>query len=147
MLFSALNSLTSATSRATRANLRRYQQMTRMYRQRHSVAMGELANVGQQQTADINQRFTNLGGRMQQDLVSRGLSASTLGGDAMRGVETDRSSALARLGESLAMQRVNVGGQLSGDLLAMMERRTDSYPDVSSLLQMLQALGRVGVRR
>lgn len=74
----------------------------------------ELKGYGDQQKADIDKGFANQEAAITQDLISRGLSPTSVSAVAKTLNETERSGEQRRLGEDLARNRVDLlGGILS----------------------------------
>lgn len=134
----------SAYDEAKAANESRYGEMMGGYQERYDRGMGMLSDYGQQMGADIDEGFFNQAQATKQDLSRRGLSNTTIAGGAAIQNERERSKEQRRLGEDLTRLRTTQDAQLSGDLLAAMERRTDEYPDFNQMMALSQALGASG---
>jgi len=84
----------------------------------------------------------------EQDLISRGLGQTTIRESARRGVRDDASRARNELQESIARTQAGVvqnraGSEerLGGMLASFMEKRTDAYPDLGMMAQLLEQYG------
>ena len=143
-LADVLSQYQQAMDDANAANDLRYQQGMNMLGDRYTRGMGYLDNAGQQEGADIRQDYHNLGTRIDQDLISRGLSGTTIRPTQQMGVQRELSSSLGRMNERLAQQKVATDAQLSGDIAGFLERREDQAPDISQMLALMQAAGQGG---
>lgn len=92
------------------------------YRDRYKFAEDELQGYGEQQKADINLGFEQKGADISQDLISRGLSASSVGAVNQTLNEQARSAEQRRLGEDLTRNRVNILGGILGEQSLAQER-------------------------
>jgi hypothetical protein len=75
---------------------------------------GDLSQMGVQQKKDIIQQFANTSAKARQDLVGSGLGGSTILPNVMGGISRQEADAQGRLEDTLAQQRVQVGGQEVG---------------------------------
>lgn len=134
-----------ALDEANAANERRYQEILGGYDALHGRVMGDLAGVGQQQTADINRSYRNAGSRTNNQLVQRGFGNSSLISTMQQGNMRERSEAQRRLQEGLLQQRAGYDTRISQGKLGVMERRTDLGPDPNQMIKLMQGMGRGGV--
>ena len=130
--------------KANAANEGRYKGILTGYDDLSKRVSGELANVGQMEQKDINRQYKGMGSDVYQRLVNRGFGNSSLTGTMQMGVERERTDAMARSAERLAMMRANTDMDLSQGRFGVMERRTDQGPDPNQLIQLSQGLGRSG---
>lgn len=112
----------SAYDEAKKANEERYNQI-----------LADLEGVGQQQEADIRSSYGNALTGMQQDLISRGLTGTTVMPSVTQSNQNSMTDALNRWREALLMQK-----------LGFMERRTDAYPDMGMMASLAQNYGASG---
>lgn len=153
----------SASDDANTANRERRDQITGGFGELIDSVLGRLtarentfaqdvAGYGGAQADRINRDYNRLGARSQADLVSRGLTASTIMPSVLRGVEDDRQLALRDLGESVSRLRMGQAAQLSGDtanaagslgqnFLGFLERINETGPDFGQLAQLAQLFG------
>lgn len=131
-------------NRANRANEQRYNQILGGYDALHGRVMGDIAQVGAQERADIDRSYRNMGSDVYQRLVNRGFANSTIPATMRMGVERERLSARGRLASDLAQQRARYDAGITEGKLGVMERRTDLGPDYNQLIQLSQGLGRAG---
>jgi len=136
-----LDAANRAEEAARVANEERYVNMLTEGRNRQEGIMGLIGQQGQSQTAEINRLFNNRLGTIQQDLVSRGLAADP---SLVMASDRERQRALLELQDRLLTQRIGTQERLSGDVLGLMERRNDAYPDIGPLLQMAQQYNQAG---
>lgn len=133
-----------AFDESKKANEDRYQQGVGGYQNRYDRGMGYLDQLGRQEAKDIGQDYDNLQSRVDQNMVSRGLTGTTIAPTMRMGVQREYGGAIGRLNERLANQRLNTDAQLSGDLLGFVERREDVGPDYNQMLALMQAVGAGG---
>ncbi len=126
-----------ATRRANAANNRRYRQILDILRRN----VADTSGSGNAELGLIRQNETQANTSGMQDLVSRGLSNTTL-----RPAVLARNRQTAGLLEQAARERAlraRIGAR--GDLAGAIERREDVGPDFSSLLPLLLRGGAVGL--
>lgn len=123
---------------ARAANESRYQDILGQSEAAYTRNMGYLDKYGQQQSADINQRYSDLGASAVQDLTSRGLGNTTVTATTATGIANQASAEQRRLAEDLAQQRLAADTSLTQAKLGVMERKTDAYPDLNTYLQMAE---------
>lgn len=136
------------------------------YENRYQRGMENLQGLGDQEKADTSQRYKNLASQNTQDMVSRGLTGTTIMPTMRQGIAREESDALSRVNERLQRERLNYDASLSGDALSaqerqygqqqstygnassdtlgFMERRSDTYPDFNQLAALGQAYGAGG---
>ena len=131
-----LQQFQTSQQEARDVNEQRYQSILGGY----DARLSGLEGAGAQERMDIGERWRQTGARRGQDLVSRGLSGSTIqmniGSDIARGESGD----VGRLEERLRGQRM--GAEM--DRLRFMERREDEYPNQPAMLNLMQGLGGSG---
>lgn len=84
---------------------------------RFGSLMGMLDDFSNQRQEDTNQQFRNMASSLTGDLVSRGLTGSTVASSTRQGVENQRIDAQNRLADTINQEKMNWGAQLSGDYL------------------------------
>ena len=127
-----IDALTKGQSDANAANLKLYEEMEALAKENLEGIDAATA----QRAADIGQQFMGLQSRTGQDLVFRGLSASTVQPTVMAGIQAEREGALSR--NALAGEEAKRGARL--DLAGMKERRVDRDPTKDYLGIILQML-------
>lgn len=73
-----------------------------------AAAMGQVANVGAQGAADINQQFTAEANKAKAQLAASGMNNSTVSPSIGSMYTSEKSSALQRLMDSLSQQRAGI---------------------------------------
>lgn len=133
-----------AYDEARAANEARYADILKGYQGRYGSVMGMFEGMGDQARRDIRRDYTNLMGAGQQDLVSRGLTGTTILPTMRMGYEREMQGALGRHEEQLRRERLGYEAGLSADTLGFMERRTDTYPDYAMMANLAMAYGQGG---
>ena len=133
-----------AMDAANAANEARYQQILGGYDDLRSRVMGDMKNVGTQESKDIDREYRNMGSDTYQRLVNRGFANSTIPATMQMGVTREKMASQARLESQLAQQRANYDTSISQGKMGVMERRTDQAPDYNQMLQLSQQLGQSG---
>jgi len=98
--------------------------------QRYQQILGQYENLGQAGRARIEQQTTQRQAEATQGLTSRGLGGTTITSAVERGISSDAEMQRQQLEESVAMQKAGV-----------MERRTDTGPDMGMFANLLQQAG------
>ena len=136
-----INDLQRAQSEAKAANESRYQDILSGYDQRKGDVLGLVEGMGDTAKAGLYDRYRSAEATGQQDMVSRGLTGTTVKPAMERGYRRDYEQGLGSINESLRSQQANLTGNLDMDRLQFMERRTDAYPDTGLYSQILSQLG------
>jgi len=130
----------AAYDQARRANEARYQQILQGYGARRQEAETLLADLGQRERADLQERhFESSAALAQQGLAWQG---STIEPTMQMGLDREQNAQLQRYDEGQARMRLETLGGIDQQRLAFMERRTDAYPDQGQFIQLAQAEGR-----
>lgn len=111
-----------------------------MHDKRYGTAMSLLEGSGQQALRDIDRRYKGLASRQQQDMISRGLTGSTIAPSMQWGVERERQDARGREIERIRREQLATHLGASGDRAASAERLGVGGVD-RSLQQMSEFLG------
>lgn len=101
-------------------------------------------NLGQQQRKDVDTTFDKEKGRLTQDMISRGLTASTVLDNMQKGNERTRSEALARLDDELTKNMVGATLPVWTKELDFLTDIKDSGPDLGLMAQLLQQANSAG---
>jgi hypothetical protein len=123
------------------ANETRFQEILGGFRERLSTALSNLEGLGEQEAADINRSFDEFSANQSQDLISRGLSASTVAPVVAGATERERQGSLGNLNDRLRQQRLSTEAQLQGDVLGFSERREDLFPSFQDVAGLAQNIG------
>lgn len=132
----ALAAYNKENEAAKTANEARYQDVLKQYQASYTRNMANLDQYGAQESADINQRYSELAAQGTQDLTSRGLGNTTVTGTMATGVANQASAEQRRLASDIAQQKYIADTALTNTQLGFMERKTDSYPDLNTYLQL-----------
>lgn len=97
---------------------------------RYQESLGLLEGQGETGKSDIRKSYAANQGSIYSNLVSRGLSGTTILPTMQTGNVESMNSDLARLQESINAQKLGV-----------IQGREDTYPDQSALLNLIQTLG------
>ena len=133
-----------AYAEAKAANEKRYEEILQGYNERYGRGMGYINSLSNQQEADAREAGQMRMGNMEQDLVSRGLTGTTIKPtqEALINRETDAN--VRRIEDEKLRERLATDASLSGDTLGFMERREDIYPDMNLYANLMQQYGRYG---
>ncbi len=101
-----------------------------MNEQRYQQILGQYENLGQAGRTRIEQQTQQRQAEATQNLTSRGLGNTTITSAVERGISSDAELQRQQLEETVAMQKAGV-----------MERRTDTGPDLGMFANLLQSAG------
>jgi len=150
-----IEQIKAAQNQANAQNMRQYQQMIQyinnlgkqlgsqgLYGQARKLA----GTLGGAARADIAESAEQARGQSEQDLISRGLSGTTVREAAKRGISSDEQRALARQTEMETSQQANLLTQqaqmqmgLGGMRLAAMGSRQTQGPDIGQFASLVQS--------
>jgi len=111
-----------------KAKLANYQRVLTAAQGRYDTGMGMLEGAGKQEEADIKSRWGSEANRGMQDLITRGLTGTTIAPTMRMGYQRQQEAELGRLQQSLLEQRLGYHSQLSGDVLNYMSQLPLDYP-------------------
>lgn len=134
----------SAYNEARATNEARYEDILGGYEERYGRGMANAENLYDQEYADIRQQQKEADASDYQDLVSRGLSSSTMPTVSRQGNRTQAQRQVGSVRDRENQMRLSTDARLSGDRLGFMERRTDAYPDPNLLAQLSRGVGASG---
>lgn len=129
------NTADAAFNSARKANEDRYNEILSMLQDRYNRLTGQVDSIGAQGEADIRANMAKVGAQQQARLTSRGLANTTVPSTVATGTARETEAAVGNYRDALTRYKIGLDQQLSGDVAGFMERRTDSYPDTSSLVQ------------
>lgn len=132
----------TAFAAAQNANLGRYNEILQLYKDRLARLTSLTGNAGAQNALNIHQQFAGLSSRAGQDLVSRGLSGTTVAPTVQAGIASQEASAQANAANQNAQLQAQIDAQASGQMLDFMTARNDVAPDMSGLAAAAQQYGR-----
>lgn len=134
----------SASDAAKAANEDRYQQALGMSQDLANRTMERVGNFGEMERQAIADRFQGIRGQVNQDLIGRGLSNSTIRGSMMTGVDGQEYRANLDLEDRLNRQMIDYDQSTSDRTLGIIERRNDIGPQTGELAALMQAYGAGG---
>jgi hypothetical protein len=123
------------------ANEARYSEGKGLLQGLYDRSMSALTNYGQTATSALNRSYGTLAGKLSQNMVSRGLTGSTIAPNMQMGVERQRQESLAGLNESINQQKLGVDANLTNALTGWIERRTDTAPSLNDYANLAMQLG------
>lgn len=100
--------------------------------------------LGNQQRKDINTVFDKEKGKLTQDMIARGLTASTVLDNMQKGNERTRGEALARLDDDLTKNMVGATLPVWSKQLDFLTDVEDNGPDLGLMSQLLQQANSAG---
>lgn len=133
-----------AYDEARKANEARYGEILAGYKDRYVQAMKGLEGLGNTEKGAIADRFKSNVSKISQDMVSRGLSGTTVLPSMVMGADKLQGKELGALNERLQQQRLGYQTGLSKEMLDFMERRDDTYPQSQEYINLAMALGNAG---
>lgn len=134
-------SFQNAMNSANAANESRYGQISSGYDTRKNDAMALLNSRSQQGQADIGRMYSERGAAAGQDMVSRGLTGTTVPQTIQTGILNEKQAALNRLSDQTNQEKLQYGSGMDLDKLQFMERRNDTGPSYAQLMQLASGLG------
>ncbi len=153
-----IKQLEQAQKSANDANLKRYaeglaeltggRQSMRDY---YSQAQSLIQDIGKTAIDDVNRGSARLAGSTRQDLISSGLSSSTVLGSMMRGVEEQRQRGQQSVREGIAGQQAGLSREqaqaemgASGGISGFIADRYDTGPDAAMYANLIQQAAAAG---
>ena len=141
-----------ALAGANAANEQRYEDILGGYRDREGQALALSNFTGNRQLRDLYDLYGvpgdtsggQVGARVDQDLLNRGLGNTTVRTAGQLGVQRNRDRAMLDQADVTAAQRLGILRDFTGDTLGFAERRTDAAPDMGQIAGLLQQLGAAG---
>ena len=142
-----MNQANRKEAEAVEANERRYTRILGGYDSLKTEVEGILGDLGAGAKAEIASNTRTLGSRIRSDLVSRGLSGSTVGIAPLAANTEAGNRSLANLASQMAGVKAQSAMSIAQGKMGVMERREDTYPDMAQLLQLSQLYGRYATPR
>jgi len=141
-LFNQLKSqYDKAYAAAQAANKGRENELRKSYDDIYQRTMQNLAGLGTQQRADVNEAYRNMGQRVRQQATDLGYGASGSQIAMLAGNERERLNEMRRVQEALSRERIGYDTSLTQAKRDFIERITDKYPDMSLLMQLAGQMG------
>jgi len=132
-----------AQAESKTANLQRFEEVKGGYTDLLNSALERVRGIGGQEKKDIVSRGEGQIARGQQDLISRGLTGTTIAPTVAQGFRRDTQAALARLSDRQTEREVGLTTDIEGKRLNFIERRNDIGPDAGLYANLLRDAGRV----
>jgi hypothetical protein len=133
-----------ATNEANKRNAKRQNNVTSGYEAMKNWITGLVGNMGEMQRKDINTTFDKEKGRLTQDMISRGLTASTVLDNMQKGNERTRGEALARLDDGLTEKMLGHVTPVWGKQLDFLTGVEENGPNLAMMAQLLQQANSAG---
>jgi hypothetical protein len=143
-----LNLLKDAQNKEGQArtdSLNRYYDTLNLLGLDRNASLADVANVGASRVADVNKAFNKLAGSQKVAAANQGLTGTSFNQARQRDTETQRQAALTNVNDSLLQNRINTRASTAAPIAGVMERRTDGYPDLGGLNQLMLGAGQAGV--
>ena len=134
-----------AAEQARQANETRYNQLLSGQNELYGRVMASVDQGNSQAVADLSRSFDRQRSAGTQDMISRGLTGSTIQQTMNSGIERNRAESLNRQAADFRRERLGYDVGLTGERLGTIERRTDSYPEMQQLMALAQLQGQGGV--
>ncbi len=130
-----------ATRRANRANERRYAEILAIRRAEQAQSMEDIDRLGTRGRERIATGGTAERSRIGQDLVSRGLTGTTVRSSMLGGSLRREREEVGGLEESLARMRLQTRRGMTESVAGAIERREDVGPSQTGFQSALQGFG------
>lgn len=131
----------NAYDEARKANIDRWNTAYKGAALNYAQTMQGLQGLGQQEAKEIARNYSLASNAAQNDLIQRGLSATTVKPAVRLGYERQKNEALGRLGERLRRERLGYQNQAFQQIYGALRDRSDVYPDITPYLFIRQGLG------
>lgn len=136
-----LDMLAAGTNKANKANQARLDELRGGNAARREEALRLLNGLGVTEGRLIEERGQQRIAQQGQDLVSRGLSGTTIKQSGEQAINRDTQTNQTLLAERVASQKLGTLDQISRDKQGFIERVTDKGPDANVFAGLLQQLG------
>lgn len=133
---------TQKYAEAKQANEGRYAQGMQGYGDLHNRAMGNLANLSNQNATDIRNTAADQTAANNQRMTSLGLSGTTVGSTLNNGVNREMNASLNRNNDANIKMQNDTDASTTGAQLGFLERRSDPYPDMGAYSSLMASMGR-----
>lgn len=138
------NEYAKAYAKAKKSNEARYNELLANYDTQKAEATQLLEGYGTAQKAKIADTYKQSLANSIQNLSGTGLYNTTAYGTTQTGSAKAQSASEAELNESINTQKLNAYNTINAARNAVIENRTDEYPDMSTFLNMLNQYGYTG---
>jgi hypothetical protein len=143
LLLESLKGNQRAQNEARNANESRYNDILQLYGVTRGDVLGDLENLGGSQRSDINRRWDMSRNNLITDLAERGMAGSTARIPIEASTNEGRGREMERLEDLLRERRAGVKERFVDRAGGTMERRTDAYPDLSSMAGLAGMIGQL----
>lgn len=133
---------TQKYAEAKQANEGRYAQGMEGYGDLHNRAMGNLANLSNQNATDIRNTAADQTAANNQRMTSLGLSGTTVGSTLNNGVNREMNASLNRNNDNNIKMQNDTDASTTGAQLGFLERRSDPYPDMGAYSSLMASMGK-----
>lgn len=135
---------TKAYKEAKASNESRYNKLLSNLDAQKAEATQLLEGYGTAQKSKIADTYKQSLSNSLQNLAGTGLYNTTAYGTTQTGSAKNKATSEAELDESINTQKLNAYGTINAARNAVIENRTDEYPDMSTFLNMLNQYGYTG---
>lgn len=129
---------------ANAANESRYQQGLGELNDLRKRAMEKLEGYGQARESRIEQQYGELGSRLGQSMVGRGLANTTAAATAQVGAEREKQGALSDWREQIGRYMTETDIGLTQNVADWIYKRNDTGPNVGMYAELMQRYGSAG---
>ena len=129
---------------ANAANEARYQQGMQELTGLRERAMQSLEGYGQARESRISQQYGELGAKLGQSMVGRGLSNTTAAATAQVGVEREKQGALSDWREQIGRYMTETDIGLTQNVADWIYKRNDTGPNTGMYAQLMERYGSAG---
>lgn len=133
---------TQKYAEAKQANEGRYAQGMQGYGDLHNRAMGNLANLSNQNATDIRNTASDQTAANNQRMTSLGLGGTTVGSTLNNGVNREMNASLNRNADENIKMQNDTDASTTGAQLGFLERRSDPYPDLGAYSSLMASMGK-----
>lgn len=133
---------TQKYAEAKQANEGRYAQGMQGYGDLHNRAMGNLANLSNQNATDIRNTASDQTAANNQRMTSLGLGGTTVGSTLNNGVNREMNASLNRNADENIKMQNDTDASTTGAQLGFLERRSDPYPDMGAYSSLMASMGK-----
>jgi hypothetical protein len=139
----AKNKLQGAYDEAKTANEERYAEILAGYGKRYRKTMGSLKGFGDAEREALNRAYGKSEAVQVSNAVKSGLLGTTVPAAMVRQNTDAKARSMSLLNERLNREKLGYQTGLSGEKLAFMERREDTYPQLQYYMDLIKQFGSV----
>lgn len=126
------------------ANVGRYDEILGEHKARRQRAMDRIGKYRGAREKKIRQDYENMKSKVhggERGMVARGLTGSTIEAPILSNIEEAKQFSIDEWMDRMLDREMQSDVGLTGEQLGFMERRTDAYPDASSILDLARQYG------